>query len=164
MALHLSTLLFPAALLVAAVQDVATRTIPNRLVAALALGFAILAPWAGFDATLLAWHAIAAAAALGLGFGLFAMGWLGGGDGKLMAAIVLWLGPGAVGTFALVTAVAGGALALALLSFRAAPMPALLVQRDWAMTLHRSGGPVPYGVALAIGGLVGFSASPWMAI
>lgn len=36
---------------------------------------------------------ICAAATLGVGFLLFLPGWLGGGDGKLAAALALWLGP-----------------------------------------------------------------------
>ena len=51
-------------------------------------------------------------AGLGLGFGLYACGWLGGGDGKLLAVLAMWLGPADIGLALLATAVLGLALVL----------------------------------------------------
>src|SRR5437660_12751750 len=81
-----------AALFWAAMQDVRTRRIRNELTFSL-----LLAGWVqGF----LAWHTVtpgAAFAGMGVGFGLtfimFAMGAIGGGDVKLMAAVGAWMGP-----------------------------------------------------------------------
>lgn len=53
---------------------------------------------------------ICGAVGLGLGALCYAFGWLGGGDGKLLAALGLWLGPGDMG-FALL---AGAGLLLLL--------------------------------------------------
>ena len=44
-------------------------------------------------------------AGLGAGFAFYALGWFGGGDGKLLAAMALWLGPTDVG-FGLLAAAA----------------------------------------------------------
>ena len=56
---------------------------------------ALLAPWA-LGTTPLAGLACGCAG-LGAGFAFHALGWLGGGDGKLLAAVALWLGPADVG-------------------------------------------------------------------
>lgn len=44
-------------------------------------------------------------AGLAVGFGLYVRGWLGGGDGKLLGVVALWLGPQDLG-FALLAAAA----------------------------------------------------------
>jgi prepilin peptidase CpaA len=56
----------------------------------------------------------------------------------------------------------GGALTLALLQFRAFPLPALLVGQTWAERLHEKKGGVPYGIALAAAALVIYPTTPWM--
>ena len=162
-AVELATILFPAAMIAAGLCDAETRIIPNSLVLGLVVGFAALAPLAGFGPAAMALHFGVALLALAAGFGLFAAGWLGGGDGKLIAATALWLGPAATIDFVLVAALAGGALAMGLLAFRMQPMPPVLVTREWAMALHAPDGPVPYGIALAAGGLAAFTSSPWIA-
>ena len=40
---------------------------------------------------------LAGAVGLGVGFILYSVGWLGGGDGKLLATMGLWLGSGDLG-------------------------------------------------------------------
>ena len=64
---------------------------------------AFLAPWA-LGAAPLAGLACGCAG-LGAGFAFYALGWFGGGDGKLLAALALWLGPTDVG-FSLLAAAA----------------------------------------------------------
>ena len=162
-AAHLATILFPAAMIAAGMCDAATRTIPNRLVLGLVVGFAALAPLAGFGAWEMTVHFGVAFLALAAGLGLFAAGWLGGGDGKLIAATALWLGPASTVDFVFVAALAGGVLAAGILAFRLRPIPVALVTRNWATELHAPDGPVPYGIALAAGGLAAFASSPWMA-
>lgn len=130
----------------AAASDVATRRIPNRLTAALALvGLVRLAAdlAAGGGWTDPALDLAAAAAVLVLGAAGFAAGVLGGGDVKLAAAAALWLGAGALAPFLMVSALAGGLLALAYL--------ALGILRRGS---KRPVPSLPYGVALAAGGLV----------
>ena len=53
-------------------------------------------------------------------------------------------------------------LTLLLLQFRALPLPRILVGRQWAERLHRRGGGVPYGIALAAAALVIYPQTEWM--
>ena len=92
--------------LVAAWTDWRARVVPHWVPVALVATWAVavaVAPGAlGFPPAV----AVACAAVtLAAGFALFHAGWLGGGDGKLLAALALWLGPFDVG-FVLVCAAA----------------------------------------------------------
>jgi prepilin peptidase CpaA len=146
--------LFFGLLTVAVLTDVETLRIPNRLCLALVaiypahlLASPIRVDWPG--ALLLATAVFAA------GLLSFAAGWVGGGDVKLMAATALWVGPGSFIDFLLITAIAGGIIAVLMLSgirFAAAQIAdsaGLADIRD--VILGRS---IPYGVAIAVGGWV----------
>ena len=52
---------------------------------------------------------------------------------------------------------AGGALSLLLLAIRRVPRPRFLLSRQWISRLHNSESGIPYGIALAIGGLAVFT-------
>ena len=96
---------------VACVTDLRSRRIPNVLTfgaagAALAYAF-IVAGWKGLAAAALGW--VIGAAAF---FVPFALGGLGAGDVKLLAAMGAWLGPAGAVWLALYTGVAGGVMAL----------------------------------------------------
>jgi prepilin peptidase CpaA len=56
----------------------------------------------------------------------------------------------------------GGALTLALLRFRLAPLPDMLAKQDWVQRLHRKDGGVPYGIALAAAALAVYPQTQWM--
>ena len=141
----------PALLAAAALYDIASFTIPNRLSAALALLFGVFALFAGLDMAALGWHLAAGLAGLTLGFGLFALGWIGGGDAKLFAAVALWLGFSDLLPYAAVAALFGGLLTIVLLMLRQVPLPGPLSGQAWALRLHDARSGVPYGVALAAG-------------
>src|SRR4051812_26472994 len=84
---------FTVILVFAAIGDVRTRRIPNRLVLALALlGFLYCAVTRGPM-----WGGLRALEGLFVGMGLwlpfYALGWLGAGDVKLVGAAGAWLGP-----------------------------------------------------------------------
>jgi prepilin peptidase CpaA len=130
-----------ALLIAAAVCDLRKREIPHAIVIAVAL----LAPgfWWTTGLALYPDVAIQLGVAL-LVFGLFAIaftfGWMGGGDVKLLSALVLWLPSGAVLALLVIMSFAGGVLTLA----------------TWASHRIRklSGAvEVPYGVAIAFAGL-----------
>jgi prepilin peptidase CpaA len=91
------------------------------------------------------WPALAAGAGvLAGGTALFAAGLVGGGDVKLAAAVAVWVGTGALSEFLVVTTLAGGLLALAML-------PAQLWRR---LRGHgQAGRGVPYGVAIVAAAL-----------
>jgi prepilin peptidase CpaA len=128
-------------LVVAAVIDVRTFTISNRL----NLTVALLAPLFWWSIGLPLWPNAAAQAAIAAAVfvllaGAFYAGMMGGGDVKLAAALALWFSPLSALRFLVYMSIAGGVLTLVV------------------MIIHRikkkQGRPeVPYGVAIAIGGL-----------
>jgi len=128
-------------LIVAAVIDVRTFTISNRLAATVAL----LAPLFWWSVDLPLWPG--AAVQIGVALAVFAVlaitfyvGMMGGGDVKLAAAVALWFAPADTLRFLVFMTLAGGLVTIA----------ALLVHR----ARSREGRPkVPYGVAIAIGAL-----------
>lgn len=153
-----------ALLLLAAWHDLATRLIPNLLPVGIA-GLAGLlrlqvGPVEALASLLTAMLVFFALAYLAL------RGWLGGGDVKLAAALVIALPPLAVADFIVATTVCGGVLALpyiaasrsALLHTRPAgwtPSKARLLPRVARVEGRRlrQGGPLPYAVAIAAGGI-----------
>jgi prepilin peptidase CpaA len=153
--LMLTTLLGLALLALAALHDVAARTIPNWIPATLAIG--AIAP------LLLSPSAGARLAAALLLFGgavvLWRCGWMGGGDAKLLGAVGLLVPPDRVGLMVVAIGLAGALLALPYIACRhriARPQldrPAGLVVRAWRAERFRlrRGGPLPYGVAIAAG-------------
>jgi prepilin peptidase CpaA len=129
---------------------------------ALVGGFVVLAALSGASGADMASHAGAAAAVLAVAFVCFARGWIGGGDAKLAAATTLWLGFGHLLDYLVYASLLGGALTLLIVQFRNFPLPQLLVGRDWAERLHRDGGGVPYGIALAVAALAVYPQTEWM--
>ncbi|MDJ0391282.1 prepilin peptidase [Roseomonas sp. E05] len=155
-------LAFLPVLAVAAWRDVATRTIPDTASLLLALIGLAWRFWAGPQALLVS--LLAAALLFILLLFLFARGALGGGDVKLMSALALGMRPAAIWDFLIVTAAAGGVLALAYLVLSRL-IPARLARPTAARTVLprlfrveawriRRRGPLPYGVAIALGGAV----------
>jgi prepilin peptidase CpaA len=155
-------LLFPAMMAFAASSDLLTMTIPNRISLIMLGGFVLLAFSTGISLEQLVVHAGAGLLVLVIAFGFFAFRWIGGGDAKLAAATALWLGFDHLLDYALYGLVFGGVLTLVLLQFRAIPLPAALMGREWAEQLHQPGGGVPYGIALAAAALVIYPSTPWM--
>jgi prepilin peptidase CpaA len=139
--LFLSGLAFAGLLIAAAVSDIRGYRIPNSITAALVLVFMIGCAFGLYRP--LAPHLIAFAMAFVFGAALFFGRLWGGGDAKLVAAIGLYLEPRQVLALLLVTALAGGALAVG-----------LLLRRATAGATVQYGDKIPYGVALATGGLV----------
>lgn len=156
--------IFPAFMAFAAVSDLLTMTISNRLNIGLAVLFLIVAPIMGLDMTTIGWHLLAGFAVLALCFFLFAMGWMGGGDAKLAAATALWLGFEPLYDYLLATALLGGVLTLALIRWRDYPLPAFAARWPWTARLHEATTGIPYGIALAAAGLFAIVDSPiWRA-
>jgi prepilin peptidase CpaA len=155
--------LFPAVMAFAASSDLLTMTIANRVSLILVAGFAVLAAMTGMSAADALSHAAAAVLVLAVVFVFFSRGWIGGGDAKLAAATVLWLGFAHLADYLLYASLLGGVLTVALIQFRALPLPKVFVDREWAERLHRRGGGVPYGVALAAAALLVYPQTEWMA-
>jgi prepilin peptidase CpaA len=154
--------LFPAMMAFAASSDLLTMTIANRVSLILIAGFAVLAVLSGMTGTELLSHLGAGALVLAVAFFCFACGWIGGGDAKLAAATALWLGLGHLFDYLVYASLLGGALTVAIVQFRALPLPRLLAGQDWAERLHQEGGGVPYGIALAVAALLVYPQTQWM--
>jgi len=151
---------FPALMIIAALTDVTSFTIPNRLSVLLALAFVPAAFALGRPAGEIGLDLGVGALALVAGMGMFAAGWIGGGDAKLFAVAGLWLGWPAISNFLLVTALAGGGLAVLLLNARSSVVRAhLTAAPGWLARLTTPGADVPYGVAIAVGALAAFPQS-----
>ncbi|HKU64134.1 MAG TPA: prepilin peptidase [Rhizomicrobium sp.] len=141
----------PLLLALAAGWDVASFTIPNFITLALMAAFAAFAIAAGLSPAVIGWHVLAGFAGLLLGFTLFALGYIGGGDAKLFAVVLLWLGLSDLLPYALLASIFGGLLTLGLMLLRQYPLPARLSRQDWIVKLHDVHSGVPYGVALVAG-------------
>lgn len=151
---------FPAMMAYAASSDLLTMTIPNRLTAAVFL------TWGAFALTAQApladiWMSLACGAmVLLVTFGMFCMGWMGGGDAKLAAATSVWLGWPLVLEYLLLASVLGGALTLLIIFARQTPLPAPLIRHAWIARLHDAKTGIPFGIALAAAALILFPQSP----
>jgi len=138
-------------LIAAAGWDLATYTIPNPIQIVLLAGFFLFAFASGMSFGVLSGHLLAGVVGLVIGFALFGLGYVGGGDAKLFACVSLWFGLPDLLPYALTASMFGGALTLGLLFFRKIPLPALLARQQWLMRLHDRESGIPYGVALAAG-------------
>ncbi len=153
---------FIIVMLTAAMYDVRTRRIPNRLtVGAMLAGLALgaLSGWGGI---------VAAVEGVGLALlisaPLLLLGGLGGGDAKLLMAAGAFLGPGRFLAALLPVALVGGGLAL-WTAFSTGQLFSVLQRTGGTLanlaTLGRAGSrreigqggalTVPYGVAIALG-------------
>lgn len=148
--------------------DLRERRIPNRLTipaCVAALGLRALLGWDPLTAGLLG---------LGAGFlvalPIFALGGLGGGDVKLVAAVGAFVGPSALVPTLLVAAIAGGLLALAFavreralgatLDNTGRLMNTLLSGHAPKRTLDTPGAlAIPYALPIALGAMVGCAAA-----
>jgi prepilin peptidase CpaA len=155
---------FPFALAFAAISDLFTMTISNRLVLVLAAAFIMLAPLAGLELRGIGLDLLAAFIVLAVAFACFAAGWIGGGDAKFAAVVTLWIGWDNALAFIAVSAVCGGVLTLTILRFRRLLLPAFAMRQEWVARLHDNASGVPYGVALAVGGLAVYPHTAWMAM
>ncbi|MEE4206175.1 MAG: prepilin peptidase [Erythrobacter sp.] len=129
------------ALLFAAFTDIRRRQIDNWLNAAIALGAPVFWWSSGLDL----WPGVAiqlgvAVLAFAILAALFALRVMGGGDVKLLTALALWIEPMLFVQLLVVMAISGGVLTI--------------VMGSWhLMRRRRERLAVPYGVAIAFGGL-----------
>ncbi len=161
---QMMVMLFPAAMALAAALDLLTMKIPNRLSAALALGYFAVASIVHVPLHEMAMHALCGAAMLIFAFALFSFGWIGGGDAKLAAATALWLGWTPLADYGLASALTGGALTLVILMARRLALPPFLASQAWIARLHDAKSGVPYGIALALGGMFAYPETQFWAM
>ena len=155
----IALLLFPLGMALAASSDLLTMKISNKLVLFLIAAFFIVAIAVQLPLEVMGMHVLCALLVLAVGFTLFALGWIGGGDAKLAAATALWLGFGLAMPYVISSALLGGVLTLAILALRQLPLMPVLTRYGWLERLYNPKSGVPYGIALAIAGLLTYSSS-----
>lgn len=161
MVLMILAALFLSLCVVAALFDVNQLKIPNWLNLTLAGLFIPAAAVSGLPLEILGGHLMAGGLAFVIAFGLFAFRIFGGGDAKMIPAVVLWMGPAAAFPFVYYMALVGGACALIILMVRRST-PAELIPGFMRAPFEEKAG-VPYGVAIAAGALLAGVNSPLLA-
>ena len=156
-------LVFPALMIFAAMMDLFTMTIPNRISIVLVAAFLIAAPVTGMSWEQFFTHLGTGTGVLVLGIALFAFGLVGGGDAKLLAAASLWIGFNDLGDYIFMVVLMGGLLSLMLLIYRGMLPPSWLLNQPWALRLHNKKEGIPYGLALSGAALWIFPATGWFA-
>ncbi len=129
------------ALLIAGFTDLRSRKIGNWLTGAIA----ICAPLFWWASSLSLWPEVAlqfgvALAAFAVLAGMFAFGWMGGGDVKLLTALALWIEPLWFLRLVVVMTLLGGVLTLAFGAWH------VMRRRKDRLT-------IPYGLAISVAGL-----------
>jgi prepilin peptidase CpaA len=154
---------FPFAMVHAAVSDMLSMTIVNRVSLVLIGAFALIVPFTGMDWHQLFSHVAAFAIVLSVCFGFFALGAMGGGDAKLLASAALWFGLSfALMKFLLVASALGGVLTLSILRYRRSPVAIFAGQVEFLRRMADPKEKIPYGIALGAAGLIVFPES-WLA-
>lgn len=163
----LSFALLPILLTIAATSDAMTYRIPNWLTLLTAALFFPMALATGLPLALYAWHLLAALLIFALGYTLFAFNLMGAGDVKLMTATGLWFGITNLMSFIQVTAYAGLIQICFMLVWSFVMLNAELSGSDtrlagfWAR-LKPMTPNVPFGFAIALGGIVAFRDTWWL--
>ena len=152
-------LLFPMMMAFAASSDLLTMRISNRVVLLLVAFFCAVAVGINMPPVEFGFHVACATVVLIVAFIFFGMGWIGGGDAKLAAATTFWLGFGVTLPYLIDASLIGGFMTLLILAARRWPLPAFLQRIHWIDRLHDSKTGIPYGIALAIAGLLTYSDS-----
>ena len=146
-------------LLCAAMSDITARIIPNKLCALVAILATCRLPFSDPSQLMVS---VATTALLFVAlFILYARGYLGGGDVKLLSALAIGLSFAALLQLLAAMSLAGGVIALLHLALRSLPRPTLppvgssFLRRVYAIERWRNlrHAPLPYGVAIAAGGI-----------
>jgi prepilin peptidase CpaA len=141
---------FPAAVAFAGAMDLFSMTIPNKVSLALIGAFFCAALLAGLSLETIGMHVATGLAVLAITVFMFFMGWIGGGDAKLTAAVALWVGFDLIAKYLLWSTLLGGVLSIAILAFRKLPLTGAAGRQPWLVRLHAPRGGVPYGIALSV--------------
>lgn len=144
----------PCLFLVAGIFDVLTGRIPDWIVITLGVAFFAFAILSGWQGETILDHVLIALVVFVAGFGLFWLGWVGGGDGKLAAIGALWFGPSSVLDFLSLSFIFGGLLVAIVFLFRVAPLPAPVLRQPWIQRWIGGKEGLPFGVAMAAAVLV----------
>ncbi len=148
------SLIFPIAMVLAMVSDVRSFEIPDSLSLLLLIAYPLVALSAGFSWPQILWAFSLSGLVLIVAIILFLLRIMGGGDGKFLAASVLWTGHERLCEFLFVTTFVGGVLALVLIIFRRLPLASALEGIATMQQLHARKQDMPYAVAIGCAGLI----------
>ena len=154
--------IFPVLLMMAGIGDFFTMRIPNWLNGLMVVLFFPIALIAGMPMEVMQWHVLAGLLVLAVCMVLFFTISFGGGDAKMLAAGALWVGWSALIPFTIYTALAGGVVAIAVAAWIAAKHWHEIPADGLFPTIFNRKPNVPYGIAIAVGGLASFSDSWWL--
>jgi prepilin peptidase CpaA len=160
----LSITLFPLLMIAAGAGDALSMRIPNWLTGSIALAFLPMAVATAMPLEAVGLHVAVGIGLFVVGFVMFSLGLFGGGDAKLLAAAGLWLGWPDVVSFLVMTAFAGGALALAVGAWSMVSMSSEIHEGSLYKRFGKIKPNVPYGYAFAVGAILAFPDSWWMPI
>lgn len=153
-------LILPLCLAFAALNDLFTMTIPNRISVILIASFLVVAPLSGMDMQTFGMSLVAGLTVFLVSFILFAMNTMGGGDAKLLTASAIWFGFNTpLALYMIAVALLGGVLTMGILfirSYRQEIMVTGLPVPDSLLVAKK----VPYGIAIALAGLLTYPEAP----
>ena len=144
---------FGGCLVVIAVCDLCSYTIPNSVSVALLVLFVVAAPFSGAEVSPLS-HFYSFLVVFAVGLIAYRFGVFGGGDIKSWTAVALWYDLHDLPAQVLWVTLIGGGLGVLVLGLRylaASQFVQHLPTRFHGPRLLRMGEPIPYGVAIAAG-------------
>jgi prepilin peptidase CpaA len=154
--------IFPLCLAVAALSDLFTMTIPNRVSLILMAAFVVIAPLSGMPLPAIGMNLLAGLIVFLACFALFALNVMGGGDAKLLSAAAVWFGFNqSLLLFVAAVGVLGGLLTFFILLLRTKTNTILAIGLPLPNSLLLAK-KIPYGIAIAIGGFIAFPYSPML--
>ncbi|WP_425963146.1 A24 family peptidase [Rhizobium nepotum] len=153
-------LTLPLCLAFAALNDLFSMTIPNRIPLILLSSFIVVAPFTGMDWQTFAMSIAAATTVFLACFAFFAANAMGGGDAKLLTAATVWYGFNiSLMEFLLTVVFLGGVLTLGILFLRSRSqeiMAAGIPIPDSLLVAKK----IPYGIGIAAAGLLTYGETP----
>ncbi|MGH6907410.1 MAG: A24 family peptidase [Aestuariivirga sp.] len=154
--------LFPLLMIIAGAGDALSFRIPNWLTILITVAFFPMALATAMPLAALGLHVATGLGLFAVGFALFSFGLFGGGDAKLLAATGLWLGWPDCVTFLVLTAFAGGVLAVVVWVWSLINLDWSFKERRWFERFAAIKPNVPYGYAFAVGAILAFPQSWWI--
>ncbi len=154
--------IFPMLMIFAAVGDIISMKITNHLVLLVVASFYVGAILIGMPLETILVHTAVGIGFFLLGFILHIIGISGGGDIKLLSAILLWVGPYHADYLILFTLLYGGAVVILSLWLKNIPMNHFMLKNSaWMRTIASDGKFVPYGIAICAGALTTYTNTIW---
>jgi len=155
--------IFPFCMVYAAISDLLSMTIANRVSVLLVAAFVLIAPFTGMEWQTFGMHLLAGFTVLLCTFTLFALGGMGGGDAKLLASTAVWMGfDTLLLEYLIYSGLVGGLLTLGIVAYRGSVLSVFTGQNLLLRNFADKEVGIPYGIALGIAGLIVYPSTPLM--